>query len=638
MNQYWAALPSDELAAEVQKKVDAFNNETQSSGIRARWRKSWRYYYNKYFNDSVSSFAMSAVDIQRIGDEGELTALSVNNYRNLLQHLLVMTTQNRPAMEVRASNSDSKSLTQAKLGNSILDYYIREKRLEEILYNAVEQALVLGAGFVRIDWDTNLGNEYAVDEEGNQVREGDLRFSNPSVYDLVFDTSKESWNDNDWMIQLSWKNKWDLIAQFPEHEEKIINLPTKSELYGTYRAQQVDSEDVLAAEFFHKKTASMPQGRYQLSLSTDLWLVDSELPFREIPIYRIVPGNIIGTQFGYSPAFDMAGVQEALNSVLSTCLTNINAFGVQNIASPKGGDISVQSLTGGLNIVEYNPEFGKPEPLNLLQTKEEVYKFGDLMNKWMENLSGLNETARGQAPGADMSAAAMGLLQSMAVQFNSGLQNSYARLIEDVGTGALRTLRDYATTKRVIAISGKANQTMMKDFTGDDLDNINRVVVDVGNPLQRTTAGRVSLAENLLNTGLIKVPQQYINVIETGQLEPLTEGVQSQNVLTLEENEALLEGRPVRALAIDDHTLHVREHAVVLGSSTARMDNELVQRTLQHIQEHIVLMEQTDPNLLSVLGYQSLQMPPPPPGTPGAPPPEQEPPPGQNGMAGKPAA
>lgn len=644
--EYFATQSSDVLSAEIHKRVENFSAETLSSGLKARWRKSWRYYYNKYFSDAVGAFTMNSEDIRLLGDEGELTAMSVNNYRNLLQHLLVMTTQNRPAMEVRASNADSKSLVQARLGNAILDYYIREKRLEEVLQMACEQALVLGAGFVRIDWDVSAGEEYTaeIDEmgmpTGQKIMQGDLKYSNPSVYDLVFDTAKENWNDNNWIIQLSWHNKWDYVAQFPEHAEKIKALPTKNELYAQFRAQQVDSEDILVAEFFHKKTASVPNGRYMRSLASDLWLIDSELPFREIPIYRIVPGNIMGTQHGYSPAFDLAGLQEALNAVMSAQLTNINAFGVQNIAVPKGSDITIQSLTGGLNVVEYNPEYGAPEPLDLLKINDSTFKFGELLNQWMESLSGMNEAARGVAPGADMSAAAMSLLQSMAVQFNSGLQNSYARLIEDVGTGSLRILRDYAKTKRVIAITGKANQPQMKEFSGDDLDSINRVVVDVGNPLQRTTAGRMTLAQDLLNTGLINQPQQYINLVLTGQLEPMTENVQVQNELVQNENEALLEGRPVQALIIDNHVQHIRAHAAVIGSSEARMDQELVQRTLMHIQEHIVQMAQGDPNLLNVLGYQSLQMPPGPP--PAQPPPEENPPknvpPGANGKAGKPAA
>ncbi len=638
MKDYFANLPSLELAAEVQARRDAFAQETLTNGLRARWRKSWRYYYNKYFNDTMSMFSLSNDDIKMVGDEGELSAMSVNNYRNLIQHLLVMTTSNRPAMEVRASNSDAKSMTQAMLGNALLDYYLREKRLEGNLYMAVEQALVLGAGFVRVDWDVTGGREYGVDN-GQMKNEGDLKFSNPSMYQLTFDTSKEDWNDNNWIIQDSKRNKWDLIAMFPELEEQIKAIPSDSNMYGSMHGNQIESEDIIVHEFFHRKTPSVPNGRYQFSAGSDCVFADTELPYRDIPIYRIVPGNILGTQFGYSPAFDLMGMQEALNTVYSVVLTNINAFGVQNIAVPKGSDISISSLTGGLNVVEYNPEFGEPKPMNLLQTSPEIYKFIEMLDKGMETLSGVNSVARGDPQSSLKSGTALSLIQSMAVQFASGLQNSYARLIEDVGTSKLRILRDYASTARVVAISGKSNSTVMKDFTGDDLQNINRVVVDVGNPVQRTTAGRVELATNLLNTGLIKTPQEYLTVVTTGALEPLVEDVTTENIGVAHENEALLDGSvPLHAMITDDPVFHIKKHATLLNSPQARQDADLVKRVTDHIMDHLNLAQNGDPNLAAILGHQSMQSPPPPPPGPQGstnqpkPPGPGGPPPGNNGQ------
>jgi hypothetical protein len=637
MKEYFAILPSSELAGEVEKKVESFTQETLVNGLRNRWRKSWRYYYNKYFNDAMSTFSLSSDDIKLLGDEGELTAMSVNNYRNLIQHLLVMTTSNRPAMEVRASNSDAKSLTQAKLGNALLDYYMREKRLENNLYIAVEQALVLGSGYVRVDWDVAGGREYGV-VNGTMTNEGDLKFSNPSLYDLTFDTNKEDHNDNNWIIQKSYRNKYDLIAQFPELAEQIDAIPVKSDMYGSMKPGNVESEDVPVFEFFHKRTPAVPNGRYQLSASKDVVFADGELPFRDIPIYRIVPGNILGTQFGYSPAFDLSGLQEALNTVYSTCLTNISAFGVQNVSVPKGSDIAISSLTGGLNIVEYDPEFGEPKPLNLLQTSPEVYKFIEMLDKGMETLSGVNSVARGDPQSSLKSGAALSLIQSMAIQFSSGLQNSYARLIEDVGTSAMRILRDYATTKRVVAISGLSNSTLMKDFSGDDLENINRVIVDVGNPVQRTTAGKVELANNLLNTGLMKTPQDYITVVQTGTLDPMLDSAMNENIGIQHENEALLDGSfPVQALITDDPVLHIKKHSLLLNSPQARQDQALTQRVLNHIMEHINVAQNCNPALSAILGHQNMQNPPgPPPGPngqgPSGPPSQQKPPPGANGQ------
>src|SRR6185503_15483635 len=114
------------------------------------------------------------------------------------------------------------------------------------------------------------------------------------------------------------------------------------------------------------------------------------------------------------------------------------------------------------------------------------------------------------------------------LQFMSGLQQSYVALVEDLGTGIINILKDYADTPRIVAITGKTNRTYMKEFVGDDLNSVSRVIVDVGNPISGTTAGRVEMAEQLLQMGLIKNPQEYIAVINTGNLDMMTEDTQSQ--------------------------------------------------------------------------------------------------------------
>lgn len=620
--KYFASLEPEELARELIERVEKFGSEVENTGIKQKWLKSYRHYHNMPL--MTKGHAGQNSDIRSGGANGEIAEISINDYRNLLQHLLVLTTSNRPSFEVRATNSDSKSLSQARLGNKILDYYLREKRLEQILFVAVEQALVFGRGFVKVEWDVTSGKEYGVDPQNNQMKmDGDLRFSNPSVYDLVFDTTKSAFEDNQWLILRSFKNKFDLAAQYPEITEDLLNLPSRTEENRPEaRHTGNDSDDIEIFEFYHKKTQAMPNGRYVLFTHDGIVMQDAVLPYRDLPIYSIAPAPVLGTQYGYTPAFDLSGLQEAQDILYSTALTNIMAFGVQNVLVPKGSDISIQSLSGGLNVVEYeNGAAGKPEALNLTSTPAEVYNFMDKIEKKMETLSGVNSVARGNPEASLKSGTALALVQSMSVQFASGLQNSYARLIEDVGTGALRILRDYATTERVVSVAGKHSKADLVNFNGDDLENINRVVVDVANSLTKTTAGKVELATNLLNTGLIKTPEEYITVMTTGQLEPLIENETTQLHLIRYENESLMEGQEVIAIVVDNHELHIKEHACVLADPQLRMsgDPAIIENTLAHIQEHINHMASAQPALLNILGYQSLMAPPGPPQDPNAP-------------------
>src|ERR1700688_4681212 len=122
---YFATLPSEDIAAELDKRVETWYDNLGMSGIFRKMKKSYCAYYG--YNSTGSGHTSS--EIIKSGQQGELSLLKANHFRNLLQHLLVMTTAQRPALDARAINTDYRSLAQTILANGILDYYMREKRL-----------------------------------------------------------------------------------------------------------------------------------------------------------------------------------------------------------------------------------------------------------------------------------------------------------------------------------------------------------------------------------------------------------------------------------------------------------------------------------------------------------------------------
>jgi hypothetical protein len=223
-----------------------------------------------------------------------------------------------------------------------------------------------------------------------------------------------------------------------------------------------------------------------------------------------------------------------------------------------------------------------------------------------ETISGVNSVTRGNPEASLKSGTALALVQSMSLQYISGLQQSYVKLIEDVGTAIVQILKDFATTPKVITLVGKNNRPLLKEFTGEQISAINRVVVDVGNPLARTTAGRVQMAEQMLQMNLIKSPEQYFQVINTGKIETLFEGEMNELLLIKSENEQMLEGKDVLVSPLDKHRLHINEHKAVLSDPDLRRDPELVRIVLDHIEKHLNALRETDPALLQLVGEQPL--------------------------------
>jgi hypothetical protein len=603
-DMYFAAKPARDVASILDAKSEDWSNTLQYSGFLSKLKSCYMAYHGAYY-----ASVQDGHQITFGGEQGELVNMPVNQWRNIAQHMLNMTTSNRPALDCRASNTDYKSLVQTYLANNILEYYLREKKLEVYLKQAVEYAIVYGSGFIIMEWDSNKGElvDY-IEETKTKIYEGDITFENLSPFDVMMDGTKESGN-HDWVLVRRWKNKYDLAAKYPEFADKIKGLQTKSDLLkfrmGITRTSE-QTDDVQVLEFYHKRTDSMEDGRYMMFLTSDIILQDLPMPYRVLPVFRISPSNIHGTPHGYTPMFDLLPLQEIVNGLYSTVASNQNAFGVQNVLVPRGTDIAVNQLQGGLNIIDYNATAGKPEALNLTNTPAEVFKFIEMIEQRMETLSGINSVARGQPEASLKSGTALALVQSMALQFMSGLQQSYVELIESVGTAIIKMLQDFAHTPRIVSIVGQSNRSSVREFNSKDISSISRVVVDVGNPMARTTAGRVQMADNLLQYGDI-TPKQYVQLIHTGNLNALTENTVHEEMLMKAENESIINGETPMAVFTENHKEHIDFHRAVLFDPELKKDAELVGRVQEHIQQHIMLLRTTDPDLLMLMNQQPLQ-------------------------------
>jgi hypothetical protein len=629
-NVYFAADKPDVTVRFLEEKAKDWFSGISDSSYLSKIERSWRAYYGDYYGDGGNSHGVSFG-----GENGEIVNLAVNHYRNLARHIHVMVTGTRPAFQCRAVNTDRKSLIQAKLGNGLLDYYMREMRLEEVLKDAVEYAIVLGSGYVKLEWNSTEGkiqdflepdpesvfeedeDGNALDEEGNivhpiPIHEGDVGFSLVSPYDVVFDSTKEYFDKNEWVVVRSKVCKFNLSAKYPEYADELVQLDTVDKVESRkgrssrYNAHETD--DIFIKEFFHKRTAAMPNGKYMLYINDEIILEDTVMPYRTLPLYRITPSSIIGTPYGYTDMFDLLPLQEMLNSMYSTAATNINAFGVQSILAPRGSGVEAEQLGGGMQFIHYNATAGggKPEPMQLTATSPEVYQMMTLLEKTMETLSGVNSVARGNPEQSLRSGNALALVQSQALQFVSGLQQSYIRLLEDVGTGTINLLKDFAHVPRIVAIAGINNTSEMKEFKSDDIKSINRVIVDAGNALMQSTAGRAQVAENLLQMGLIDNIDKYLMVLNTGNLDYLTDGKIDNLTLIKSENEALVRGEAQQAIWSERHSMHIKEHMEVLNDTELKKDGKLVQMVLAHVQEHVNLLRTTDPILLGYVGEQAV--------------------------------
>jgi hypothetical protein len=634
--EYFAAARPEDIGDELSKKVDSYYSYLTSASIVNLWRRSYYAYYGLLSDSSLTGFGLFAVGTIRAGGLlGEIASIKVNHLRNLLQHILVMTTQDRPALKCRSINSDSQNLSNAYLGDGIIDYYMRYAGIEKKYRDAVELALIFGEAHILIDWDEHLGEDYLAVPGQRPIKTGDLYCKIYNPFDVLRDTTSTN-NEHNWWIVHDVSNRYDLAARYPHAANELLTISTDHESprrfidptkiipaagIGTKESDLVDNYT-----FYHARTDAMPLGRKTKLLQGGTILSDEPLRTKKVPMMRIATSNIQGTTFGYTVAFDLLGIQETIDKLTSSVVTNQLSNGIQNFWQPMGNQLTTIEIAGGLNLME---SAVKPEVLQLCATPAELFKFIPDLITTMETLTSVGAVNRGEAPENLKSGTALAFMATTAISFNSGLQNSYNECLEEGANTAIQILRDRLPTDKTIAIAGKFERPMTKTFNAKSLQGIEGIYCEIESPMMRTMAGKIQIAQDMLQNGLIANKQEYLTFINTGSDDPLYERDMTQAMCIKSENEDMQDGKPVLAIMSDNHPQHILEHMSLLDSSDARRNAQLVQAVIAHCEQHEAMewqLQTSNPMLLAIYGRQPLPPPFAPPPAPQLGPGQQPPP------------
>lgn len=597
-NEYWAMKDSRECADEIITRCDNYWTFCKTS----QWFNNWRRLYYCYNpNRYLAGQTIMA------GESNEYRVIKVNHFRNLLEHIQNLSITDRPAWEPQSTNSDSTSQKQTLIARSLLDYYMREKRVERHLHDATRNALLFTEGFVSQWWETEDGKKLAMDPTTGQTRrEGDLRYSSHEPVDVVRDPNLKHFSQRDWLVVRTYENKYTLAKKYPEYADELANAELGITNVNHYLAGQFEDRGLLTdlisvLNFYHAKTPACPEGRQMILLPDGTVIADSILLYEHIPVHRISPSNQVGTPMGMSVSIDLLPLQEMIDAHYSTILSINENYSIPKILLPVGSNLQPDSLSSGFQAITYNNQAGKPEVLTMPTAPDGLFKAMLQLQQDMETISGVNSVSRGNPQKSLESGSALALVQSMAIQFNAPLQASYVQLLEDVGTMTVQILQEYADTPRVVQISGKRNRGIVQQsFSKEDIMGISRVQVQSGNPMAKTVSGRLAIAQDLLSNGIVKTPEEYLMVLETGELEPLVQGPTAELLSLASENELLTDGQQVLTLFTDNHVLHIAEHTAVASDPAIRQDPMKFQVLSQHIMEHI--------NYLSNPTYQYYRM------------------------------
>lgn len=632
--QHFATLRGSPFAQAVWERKQMYERFTEQSGLLEVWRKMHFRFYG--FDPMTGANDQS---VSRAGKEGELHLLMMNHLRADVNLWLTLAMQQRSEVEPEATVDDYEAELEKKRAKATLAHYNNVADVESIERTALEYAGIYGAGFITRVWNRNLGELLAppAEEDGPDAqphRAGKMEAFATTPMDTFHDPMARK-PDCDWWLVRIYKNRYDLAAEFPGAREAILNAKgdldasgytRSSEWVDLFNAARYGGERVKVLDevalylFFHKDTEAVPGGKFALMLDEKTVLLEESLSATygdEMPIKRLAPDDIHRSAFGYSPAWGLLAPQEAQSSLATIALSNTRTFGLGVIITPKGSDVDQTDLGEGLKLVEYATGLEPPKALQLPTTPQEVYAFRSGLISEMGTLVGVNSVVRGDPEASLKSGSALALVQAQAVQFSQTFQARIVVWKEKHHFDTIRIAQLNMDTALEPQVAGDYTAALLKPFSGKDMKRIKRVKVPTINPMAKTLAGKVQMADTIVERFPNQTtPGDYFRVIETGQLDFLTRGERQRRANMDRENELLAAGigpkpqpqlgpdgqpmplppaapgtRYVRAMITDDHRAHIMKHLEVLDNPAIRESDDpsaqaVIDAVLGHVEEH----------------------------------------------------
>ncbi len=605
---YWVNYPPEEFAKAAASVIGDVTNDQFLGYRRTLEARSYLYYYG------INPSGIHATSqILRGGAEGELALIRINHARSLVNTLVNLITASKLVWVPKGINTDYDAVLQCELTSSLLEYYWQELGVSELVNKVLEQTIVFGDSFIHAEWDEDMGEDFAASDELGQVKTGDVKFTAIDTWDVIRDPTKKSYDELNWIIVRRRKNKYDMAAKYPEAREAIMKAVSDITLSTRDLRALEARDDVDIYYFYHKKTPAVPEGKEVVfTASGDIITQPTPLKLGYFPVIRWSTSEFNSTPYAYTPFFDVLGIQELMDSLNTTVASNQSTLGTQLIAVEDGSAISPFDVAGGMKLLQYPPGSQPPKAIDLLHTAPEIFNYLGSLQKQQELLMGLNSVVRGEPQSGEQSGSALALLSTQALQQSSVIQGHHVRAVEMLGNVLLDLIRQNLSLPRTVALIGKENAFLVPDskFSGTSFDRIKKVQVQIGNPLQQTASGRLEIASNLLQMGIVKTPEQYLQVMDTGRLDPLTHSLKRELDLIKSENEQLSQGINPPVLILDDHLLHAREHRAVLANPQARENPVMRDAVLQHIAEHEKEYYTAPPATLLLVGQQPPSLPP----------------------------
>lgn len=540
---YWAS--ETDAQKFVSRCLERYAWHMQALKASGRWG-SMRSILSAYYGNGVDGESDTG-DLQESGDDGETIAMSTNQVRPVVANTLSLIVGQWPETKPRAVNESAKALAEARLAAALDKHYEDRTSGQARIIDTVRGALLASSWTIGHAWAPQDGKEWALNETGQPVYEGDIQTFVLPPWRCAWDFSAGDEDSRKWVLFRRPVSRFDAAANAeatqPEVAEKLRrSSDVASSAWARVIGQRgvadmrnldallgetLPDEDVLWVwELRHLPTPALPQGRLVRFVEPDIILFDSlalgtRYPYedKELHVREYCPERVVAGGAGHTGAFDLGALQRFIDLCTASIATTVNVNGQMRFwggPGTDGGGAGAQVRALGLNgaVIDSAQE---PKALNFPALKPEVVEAADWAIAQGNASMALNNVVRGQ-PDKGMPAQAMALLKASAIQYHAVAQGDFVRLVKWAANSRLRLLKRFARSPRVAQLVGKGRAYELKEWSEKDINDVAGFDVEAVNPAFNTFESRSVMADFMAQRGWIG-REQYIAFVQTGSLE-----------------------------------------------------------------------------------------------------------------------
>jgi len=523
---------TDKLANDyVIKSVNDFFNIDQDISIQMLHRIVFRnilYYMGEQWMKWLPNAQKFVSIVTRKNPEPTPVSNIIRDYVRSMKSLIL----NKDfSVSIWPNSEDSEDAEAAKLGELLLED-MENANDEEFLDEKEKVAMwvvMAGNGFMRVFPELDRG-EWFLDAKGDLTRTGEVVAENIPMFNVFVDlmgdrlnkkraigiqsAKPREWVEDTFKVSLSTDEK-EQATNYQKRLMKIMANVSPWKGNGLETLSDLENDDmVIFKEIEYKPDAQYQNGRFVATCCGQVCFAHDRMP---IPVdeegkweysitdfhYYHVPGRF----WSDAGINDLISPQNTINQIDQALEINRKSLGRNMVLTGAEPEFKRMTKYGEqLLVLKYDAMLMggmKPEFRQGLQLPNQILDERNIHRQVAQEAAGdPKNVMRGQAPSAQASGVMVDTLREAASQGHEPDVKRFYRSLKRVKRKQLILAKNVYTEERMIKISGKGKQILIRSFTGADLRDNTDVRLELSSGISSTKTGQVQMFLKLIEAGL----------------------------------------------------------------------------------------------------------------------------------------